>query len=102
MINNVINSLENNTPVVDTPDNVNKVKVPNVVGKTESEAKKALDAVKLRYKIEHEVNDEKVGIVIRQTRKAGEEVKEDTIVTLIVGKKSNNNNNIVNKVTTSE
>ncbi|MCI8486499.1 MAG: PASTA domain-containing protein [Clostridia bacterium] len=102
VINNVINSLENNTPVVDTPDNVNKVKVPNVVGKTESEAKKALDAVKLRYKIEHEVNDEKVGIVIRQTRKAGEEVKEDTIVTLIVGKKSNNNNNIVNKVTTSE
>lgn len=102
VINNVINSLENNTPVVDTPDNVNKVKVPNVVGKTESEAKKALDAVKLRYKIEYEVNDEKVGIVIRQTRKAGEEVKEDTIVTLIVGKKSNNNNNIVNKVTTSE
>lgn len=102
VINNVINSLENNIPVVDTPDNVNKVKVPNVVGKTESEAKKALDAVKLRYKIEYEVNDEKVGIVIRQTRKAGEEVKEDTIVTLIVGKKSNNNNNIVNKVTTSE
>ncbi len=102
VINNVINSIENNTPVVNTPDNVNKVKVPNVVGKTESEAKKALDAVKLRYKIEHEVNDEKVGIVIRQTRKAGDEVKEDTIVTLIVGKKSNNNNNIVNKVTTSE
>ena len=101
VINNVINSLENNTPVVEEPDNVKKVKVPDVVGKTESEAKKSLDAVKLRYKIEYEVNDEKAGVVIRQTRKAGEEVKEDTIVTLIIGKKSTTNN-IVNKVTTSE
>lgn len=101
VINNVTNNLENNTPVVNEPDNVKKVKVPNVVGKTESEAKRMLDAVKLRYKVEREVNDEKVGQVIKQTRKAGEEVKEETIVTIIIGKKSEGNN-AENKVTPNE
>lgn len=101
IVNNVTNNLENNTPVVNEPDNVKKVKVPNVVGKTESEAKRMLDAVKLRYKVEREVNDEKVGQVIKQTRKAGEEVKEETIVTIIIGKKSEGNN-AENKVTPNE
>ena len=101
VINNVTNNLENNTPVIDEPEVVKKVKVPNVVGKTESDAKKALDAVKLRYKIEREVNDEKVGQVIKQSRKAGEEVKEETIVTITIGKKSESNN-AENKVTSTE
>ncbi len=101
IVNNVTNNLENNTPVVNEPDNVKKVKVPNVVGKTESEAKRMLDAVKLRYKVEREVNNEKVGQVIKQTRKAGEEVKEETIVTIIIGKKSEGNN-AENKVTPNE
>lgn len=101
IVNNVTNNLENNTPIVNEPDNVKKVKVPNVVGKTESEAKRMLDAVKLRYKVEREVNDEKVGQVIKQTRKAGEEVKEETIVTIIIGKKSEGNN-VENKVTPNE
>lgn len=101
IVNNVTNNLENNTPIVNEPDNVKKVKVPNVVGKTESEAKRMLDAVKLRYKVEREVNDEKVGQVIKQTRKAGEEVKEETIVTIIIGKKSEGNN-AENKVTPNE
>lgn len=98
IVNNVIDTPENNAPVnnttvVDKPDEIKKVKVPKVVGMTESQAKKTLDSVKLRYHIEYKTDDSNVGLVIQQKRKTGEEVKEDTIVTIVVGKKSNNSNN---------
>lgn len=108
-VNNVIDTPENNAPVnnttvIDKPDENKKVKVPKVVGMTESEAKKTLDSVKLRYHIEYKIDDSNVGLVIQQKRKAGEEVKEDTIVTIVVGKKSNNsnNNNVQNVVKPNE
>lgn len=104
IVNNVINTLENNTPVVNEPDNVKKVKVPNVVGKTESEAKSILLAAKLRCKIGDPKEDKSKenGVVLKQSRKAGEEVKEDTIVTITINQKSNDNENLHNVVKPNE
>lgn len=100
VINNVTNNLENNTPVIDDPEEVKKVKVPNVVGKTESEARSILLAAKLRCKIGDPKEDKSKanGVVLKQSRKAGEEVKEDTIVTITINEKSNDDENSHNNV----
>ena len=88
---------------------IKKVKVPNVVGKTESEAKSILLAAKLRCKIATGKDKTKeAGIVLKQSRKTGEEVKEDTIITITINEKSNdddnnnNNNTLQNVVNTVE
>lgn len=67
------------------------VEVPVVVGKTLEDAKSTLDSVNLRYKIEYGSDESKDnGIVLKQARKAGEKVKEETIVTLTINKKKEN------------
>lgn len=99
--NTITNGID--TPEIDDPEVVNKVKVPNVVGKKQSEAESILDAAKLRYKIIDGNDDSKeYGVVLKQSRKAGEEVKEDTIVTLTINKKSNDDNNLQNVVKPNE
>ena len=105
--NNITNEIE--TPDVDDQLDIKKVKVPNVVGKTESEAKSILLAAKLRCKIATGKDKTKeAGIVLKQSRKTGEEVKEDTIITITINEKSNdddnnnNNNTLQNVVNTVE
>lgn len=105
--NNITNEID--TPDVDDQLDIKKVKVPNVVGKTESEAKSILLAAKLRCKIATGKDKTKeAGIVLKQSRKTGEEVKEDTIITITINEKSNdddnnnNNNTLQNVVNTVE
>lgn len=97
-------SNEIDTPETNEPEEVKKVKVPNVVGKTQSEAESILTAAKLRYKIiDGNDKSKENGVVLKQSRKTGEEVKEDTIVTLTINKKSNDdNNNLQNVVKPNE
>lgn len=103
--NVITNEIED--PEIDNPETEKMVKVPNVVGKTQSEAKSILLAAKLRCKIIEGTDDSKEnGVVIKQSRKATEEVKEDTIVTITVNKKSSsggddNNNKLENVVNNS-
>lgn len=97
-------SNEIDTPETNEPEEVKKVKVPNVVGKTQSEAESILTAAKLRYKIiDGNDKSKENGVVLKQSRKTGEEVKEDTIITLTINKKSNDdNNNLQNVVKPNE
>lgn len=98
---NIINGID--TPEIDESEEVTKVKVPNVVGKKQSEAELILDASELRYKIiDGNDSSKENGVVLKQSRKAGEEVKEGTIVTLTINKKSNDGNNLENVLNTDE
>lgn len=89
------NNTVSNQPTVDEPDE--NVTVPNVVGKTEEEAKKMLESNNLKYKIQTEENNTKDnGIVIKQNRKSGEVVPKDTVVTITINKKTIENKNEMN------
>lgn len=63
-----------------------EVKVPNVIGMTEEEAKKALDKVKLGYKVveSKESDTYEEGQVIEQTPKSGKKVKKNSTVSLVL------------------
>lgn len=100
--NTISNEIDNSE--TNEPEEVKKVKVPNVVGKTQSEAESILTAAKLRYKIiDGNDKSKENGVVLKQSRKTGEEVKEETIVTLTINKKSNDdNNNLQNVVKPNE
>lgn len=99
--NTISNKID--TPEVNKPEEVRKVKVPDVVGKTQSEAESILTAAKLRYRIiDGNDKSKENGVVLKQSRKTGEEVKEDTIVTLTINKKSADNNNIQNEIKHNE
>ena len=63
------------------------IEVPNVIGYSYEDAERTLKESKLQVqKIEEEVTDEdEVGIVIKQNRKAGSKVMENTVIKLYVG-----------------
>ena len=61
-----------------------KISVPNLVGKTETEAKKALSDLNLNSRVETEESDRPEGEVLRHSPAAGEEVKEGETVVLYV------------------
>ena len=64
-----------------------RTEVPDVVGKSESEARSALESANLECEVEEEYSDTvDEGIVIRQSEYAGTEVDEDTTVTITVSK----------------
>lgn len=68
-----------------------KVKVPSLVGKTEEEAKKALNDKNLGFKITREESDKyEKGIVMEQKTKAGDRVDKNTQIQIVVssGKKT--------------
>lgn len=69
-------------------EEMKKVPVPEVEGKSLEEAKKDLEALELRVGNVTELESAKVekGIVITQTIKAGEEVMRNSIVNLVVSK----------------
>ena len=73
---------------------VNQVVMPNVLGKTEADAKSALEAKNLVVNIEYgEDTNKENGEVLKQTIKSGENIDEGTEVTITVNKLA-----VVNKV----
>lgn len=69
-----------------------EVTVPNLLGKTEEEAKEALDKLEIGYKIVESKESEKYdkGQIMKQTPGSGEKVKKNSTVKLVVslGKKA--------------
>ena len=66
---------------------VNQVVMPNVLGKTEADAKSALEAKNLVVKVEYKENtDKENGEVLEQSIKSGENIDEGTEVTITVNK----------------
>jgi len=64
-----------------------EIEVPNVVGKKLAEAKKTLESKKLKVEIVYEENKNKDdGIVLKQSKKEKEKVKEGTTITLTINK----------------
>ena len=65
----------------------NNIEVPNVIGYSYEEATAILDTANLSYKMEEKetTNQDEVGIVIDQSRKAGSKTHENAIITLTVG-----------------
>ena len=82
--NNTTNT-ENNTNTNPDTNKSKKITVENVVGKTESEAKKILEnlTIKIEYKSDNTKNN---GIVLSQTLKAGSSVEKGTSITLTINK----------------
>lgn len=63
------------------------VDVPDVLGYTEDEARKTLDAAKLLINVEYiKIKDKKDGIVVSQSPENGERISELSTVTIIVNK----------------
>jgi len=64
-----------------------QVPVTNVVGKTEADAKKELEAAKLKVEIVYEEDTTKTnGVVLKQNKEVGEVVEEGTTIILTVNK----------------
>ena len=73
---------------------VEKVVVPNLIGKTKSEAQKALTNLGLNYSIETDYDkNKKDGVVLSQSKKADSEVEKGTTITIVINKKENENEN---------
>ena len=66
-----------------------KVKVPNVVGKTEEEAKKILNDKKLGFKVVARKESKKYeeGLISKQSVEPGEKVKKNTMIEVVVSSK---------------
>lgn len=79
-------------PTLKTEDDANAtIKVPNVVGMSEADAKEALDKKNLGFKVKERVESDKYeeGIVIEQTPASGQKAKKNSAVSVVVssGKK---------------
>lgn len=66
-----------------------KVKVPNIVGKTEEEAKKILNDKKLGFKVVARKESKKYeeGLISKQSVEAGEKVEKNTTIEVVVSSK---------------
>ena len=66
---------------------INQVVMPNVLGKTESEAKTILEGKNLKVNVEYNINaNSDNGMVVEQSIKSGENIDEGTEVKIIVNK----------------
>lgn len=65
----------------------NNIDVPNVIGYSYEEATVILDTANLSYEMKEveTTNQDEVGIVIKQSKKAGSKTHENAIITLTVG-----------------
>ena len=74
------------------------IKMPNVVGKTESEAKKALEDLGLKVVVKTKESDKKKGTVISQSKNEGTSLKagDEITITISSGKDSSSENVIAN------
>lgn len=87
--NKTTNPTKPNTTEASTEDVSGKVKVPNLIGDTEAEAKEKLNAASLGIKIiEDYSNDKETGTVIRQSINAEEYVPEHVTVIVTISKGS--------------
>ena len=87
--NKTPNPTKPNTTEASTEDVSGKVKVPNLIGDTEAEAKEKLNAASLGIKIiEDYSNDKETGTVIRQSINAEEYVPEHVTVIVTISKGS--------------
>lgn len=73
---------------ISEPEDVIKIKVPNLVGKTEEQAKKEIEKAGLKIGNITEVDSDKVekGLVVTQTIYAGDEVTENTALGFSISK----------------
>ncbi len=67
--------------------NAETIKMPNVVGKTEAEAKKTLENLKLKVTVKTQESTDKEGIVLSQSQNEGTVLKAGDSVTITVSKK---------------
>lgn len=65
----------------------NNIEVPSVVGYSYEEATAILDEAKLSYQQKEELttDESEVGVVIKQSKRAGSKTHENTVITLTVG-----------------
>ena len=65
----------------------NNIEVPNVIGYSYEEATTILDTANLSYEMKEQetTNQDEVGIVIKQSKKAGSKTYENAVITLTVG-----------------
>lgn len=77
-----------------------KVEVPNVVGKKETDAKKTLQDKGLKVEVKYSESNKTSGIVLSQSKDEGEEVEKGATITITVSKKkesSGGNTNTIDK-----
>lgn len=68
-----------------------KVEVPDVIGKTEAQAKKALEDLGLKVQVKYDSDNSKSnGVVLKQSQKEGTEVESGATITITVNKKQSN------------
>ena len=80
--------VENNSTSNEEQESDSNVKVPYVIGLTEQEAKKKLESNDLKCSVRLEEDKNKSdGVVINQSRKTGEVVPKNSVVTITVNKK---------------
>lgn len=73
--------------VVSLGRGIEEVEVPDVLGKTEAEAKKMLEDAKLKVTVKTEENSTKSnGVVLKQDKEGGTKVDEGTAITITVNK----------------
>ena len=85
--NKEINVGDTVTITVSTGTGITQVSVPSVTGKTENEARTALESAKLKVTANYEEDSSKTeGIVLKQNVESGKKVDEGTTVTITVNK----------------
>ena len=85
------------TEVCDVHKGPEKVKMIDVIGKSQEEAKKSIEALGLKVEIKTKENkDKKDGIVLEQSVKKDTEIEKGKTVTITINKKQSANTNTVN------
>lgn len=69
-----------------TPEEMAFVEIPKVMGKTAGKAKKKLQKLGVRVKIEKAYNKKKKGTVVQQSIAAGTQVKKESVIILTVSR----------------
>ena len=95
--NTEVNALDTIKLYVSIGNGLEQVLVTSVIGKTEEAAKKELENAKLKVEVVYSEDTTKTnGIVLKQSKEAGEVVDEGTLITLTVNKISEIKNGTVN------
>ncbi len=84
------------TIIITVSTGVNKISVPTLTGKTEADARKAIENVKLKVSVNYEYDSSKEeGIVLKQDIESGNTVEEGTTVTITVNKAESKSGTII-------
>ena len=94
--NKEINAGDTVTITVSTGTGITQVSVPSVTGKTENEARTALESAKLKVTVNYEEDSSKTeGIVLKQNVESGKKVDEGTTVTITVNKAESKSGTVI-------